>query len=615
MKLHLPKLLTLALIGAMSIGGAYATTHTPNESITTGALTTDTAQRDGNYIITKDGADTVTVLGDVTKYASIYVRDGELKVGDGGTTSTSFMVRPYEGKAGSISVGGKKGAAVIFDGAKFIDGKDAFIAVGNADGSGSLTLTNGSTMTNGDCEVFSIGSTTNVSNTGYDKGYYAPAANGSTATFGRGDVTITNGSSLTVAKSFFMGEGSLTVEGGADSASKVQLGYEVGPGYEGQNFTTGWEKNSTSVIAIKGNASVAAFAENQYHFSYEDNSTTVLTVEGPKASFSTDAMLGSERETSVVVNIGRDAKNTNTSLSVSGGGKISLAGHQITMGKADAGNTVNITVADADSTLEMKAGDFALMDEGTTITNSGTIDVTTGDSFYIYDGTLENKEGAAFNAGEFYSYNSKYASKDAERVIKNAGTIDVDIFYVGATSVTNSGDIKAKSYLQIVDLAKVKHSGSIEGKLYMYEGAELTALDGSMMSEVVMWGGDLLINGNVKTGALTLSGGTVTFMEDSLITLADGANVEIDGASIVVKLSDAKLADLKAGGEYTLFDTNSSVNALEGATVTFLSTSGERLTSAVKQAGDGSLTLVPEPTTATLSLLALAALAARRRRK
>ena len=124
--------------------------------------------------------------------------------------------------------------------------------------------------------------------------------------------------------------------------------------------------------------------------------------------------------------------------------------------------------------------------------------------------------------------------------------------------------------------------------------------------------------GDCSTGALTLGGGTVTFTEGATITLANGASMTIsDAVVITVNMSDEDYTALLGGDAYELFKGDYTQDVLDNAKVTFVSASGDLATARVDQTA-GSVTikqLVPEPTTATLSLLALAALAARRRRK
>ena len=78
-------------------------------------------------------------------------------------------------------------------------------------------------------------------------------------------------------------------------------------------------------------------------------------------------------------------------------------------------------------------------------------------------------------------------------------------------------------------------------------------------------------------------------------------------------MSVASLENLEG---ITLFETTGNTTGLEDLTVTCVDKDGETKEMAVAY-NNGAVvtTTIPEPTTATLSLLALAGLAARRRRK
>lgn len=261
------------------------------------------------------------------------------------------------------------------------------------------------------------------------------------------------------------------------------------------------------------------------------------------------------------------------------GGTISLSG---TM----SAGTVNQTAG----TLSVKSSGAMTVDSmsvGGTVTNDGTI-----------EGQITVKGGTLVNKGLIGQAPVNPSSEEGADVAALSTTDDM---------------------LVTIASGKVQNYGTITQDISV-KGGTLTLEQGAQVLGVALEAGNInVIGSNVTTGALTLNGGTITFMEGATITLADGANVTIDGATIVVNVSDAALADLKNGAQYTLFNTTSDVTAIEGTTMTFVATgSGEQVEAVVSHEGAGNLsiaTIVPEPTTATLSLLALAALAARRRRK
>lgn len=113
--------------------------------------------------------------------------------------------------------------------------------------------------------------------------------------------------------------------------------------------------------------------------------------------------------------------------------------------------------------------------------------------------------------------------------------------------------------------------------------------------------------GNVKT--LTLISGTTSFID------AFGATFEELSQSGSLTLGDAKVEYL---GYSIVADEEAAINLITGDNQVALVSIGGSLQyegTPGQLALVGKISLVPEPTTATLSLLALAGLAARRRRK
>ena len=138
--------------------------------------------------------------------------------------------------------------------------------------------------------------------------------------------------------------------------------------------------------------------------------------------------------------------------------------------------------------------------------------------------------------------------------------------------------------------------------------------EAAIVSDVTMNGGTLDILSDVSTGALTLTGGTLNF--SGVYTIDLGGEELILGDNVAITLSVDSLDDMDIEG-ITLFENTGAVTGLEELTVTFEDATGSKKTASVSY-NNGSLVTsaaVPEPTTATLSLLALAGLAARRRRR
>lgn len=115
----------------------------------------------------------------------------------------------------------------------------------------------------------------------------------------------------------------------------------------------------------------------------------------------------------------------------------------------------------------------------------------------------------------------------------------------------------------------------------------------------------------------------LTLGDNVTLTLAEGSVLDVTeltvgtGLNLVITLSKEAFATLD-NTTFDIFSVQEGEVDLTGANVSF--TDGEQTKTGTITAEGGSITVtdsyvVPEPTTATLSLLALAALAARRRRK
>ena len=115
----------------------------------------------------------------------------------------------------------------------------------------------------------------------------------------------------------------------------------------------------------------------------------------------------------------------------------------------------------------------------------------------------------------------------------------------------------------------------------------------------------------VSTGAITLNSGTIYIADNYVIDLRGEALTLTENVNIVMSV-----ASLDNAEGLTVFAEAGNVEGLDKLSVTLVDETGTEKEMAVSYNSDGSVvtSTIPEPTTATLSLLALAALAARRRR-
>lgn len=143
------------------------------------------------------------------------------------------------------------------------------------------------------------------------------------------------------------------------------------------------------------------------------------------------------------------------------------------------------------------------------------------------------------------------------------------------------------------------------------KGGQVTVYRGSFADVTLSDGGTINVKGNTSAENLTLLDGSLVFNEGYAIDL--GGNALTLGDDVVIRLLvNAANEDYR---NCTLI-TNIGEGSENLDNLTVIVSDGSNEVTAQASLKDGNLTVVvPEPTTATLSLLALAALAARRRRK
>lgn len=142
-------------------------------------------------------------------------------------------------------------------------------------------------------------------------------------------------------------------------------------------------------------------------------------------------------------------------------------------------------------------------------------------------------------------------------------------------------------------------------------GGVLTLGAGSDVAGVTMESGTININGNTSVDSLTLNGGTINFGGDFVLDLNGGDVLLSDTVSITLKVDS--LAEIT--GDYILFENVGAESAgTQSFQVTFVDAANNMQSGKIDYSGGKITASIPEPTTTTLSLLALAALAARRRR-
>ena len=166
----------------------------------------------------------------------------------------------------------------------------------------------------------------------------------------------------------------------------------------------------------------------------------------------------------------------------------------------------------------------------------------------------------------------------------------------------------------------IENNGTINGRLFIYEGTRLTLNDGSYTAATEILGGTLYANGNVQTEYM--------YLEDaSEVVMTLGSSIDLMGGGLafydvkIVLLVDLAITDGDTTTDFSFLNKNDlfvnfvndswESDGFTGDTlITLRDEQGNETTRKYSELSES----IPEPTTATLSLLALAAMAARRRR-
>ena len=304
-----------------------------------------------------------------------------------------------------------------------------------------------------------------------------------------------------------------------------------------------------------------------------------------------------------------EAINTTYSIQQSGGGNILVKN-----GAAINASSVNLT----NGTLQVEKDAIVTtntLSAGTSTVARNATAALTASNVTLTNGTLSTEGDTVTNS----------ATMTVEKLVLNSGVF------------VNNGSIKALA--SQADAARIMLSGNgtdfaivINGGEFqnygncnesiLVDGGTLTLEDATIDGDVVVNAGTVNVTSNSTLTSLTLDADAVlNVSEGAIVTLteADGLTIA-DGVTIMVTVSTEMLENLD-DQEFTLFSGN--VSNLTNANIIFTDNNEE---TEDKQANislgstSGSIKVdstvaIPEPTTATLSLLALAGLCARRRRR
>lgn len=265
---------------------------------------------------------------------------------------------------------------------------------------------------------------------------------------------------------------------------------------------------------------------------------------------------------------------------------------------------------------------------------ANTISAKTGGSVVFYDAVITESAGSRAS----YELNADYTDADSNTQ-KAGGTITFSGKYtqIDLDAFTDTVSNAKESQTSILSANTTLHNGTLNieydavlqtKNLTINDDATLTLRNGACE---VLTGGDLLFKNGSElsvTGSNILSADSITFEDNTVLTLTL-SDLNTESAIINLVTSDLSFTQgtINFVGIDSLDDGQYMLLSLGESRLTAADLLTDNLTVSGLAAGDKlewnetgttlylSHKSIPEPTTATLSLLALAGLAARRRRR
>lgn len=554
--------------------------------------------------------------------------------------------------------------------------KDAYLGLDdNSTHSGAVYLANGGTVQgtstleiasgtfNGTVAVgnsnANLGSGTNLIISGGTFGGTIVAGN-----TGAGTSTITGGTHTTISNGMFK----TTVYGGSTNAgTTINNGVTV-------NITGGTFDSSRNVYALgsagtvngavnltignnakfSGNNIISAGTDDSATYSGVTSSTVTLsglTATGSLATNSTITVDGGQQKSVLVmdkVNATIQAKLSNfTSMKVTNGSKVTLTQAL----NETLGGAKSVTIA-GDSSLALESADgkawdltVTTLDGAGSLSKTGEGKLTISGNSSTFNGNVNIGAGSlevqnAMNAASLSGSGKLAKTGTGDMTVKDAsgfkgnieatgGTLQLEQVDLTGGKATQNVSVSGGATVNLVDMNQGTDGASIElsidgGTFGVYADGQAVK-DGNVGDLTLAAGGKIVIGKNSGTLEANL-----TTLEDSVLDFTAGVELTM-GCTLDVK--DGTIVLLNADDFDGLKDgTLESVTLFNGIDNTTMAASNliicrgaeegaDRMTAQVdfQTDGEGHGTLsvkgVPEPTTGTLSLLALAGLCARRRRK
>lgn len=616
-------------------------------AVVTGSVTTDTIL-DANPSVTKPiiyvGANgTLAVTSEISAAAS---DSGQSIVGSNVTMENGATLQLNDG----VQV---NGAVTLIDGASInvtVDAKasvtwDAGATITTGNGIGTLTLGNGSTWNiSGGINTFS-GATIQTQGSDGATITGGTLSLSGTTTLNTADAgsTLTITSGVTSAALTKTGAGTVTISGNASITGALNLGASnTGNGgilelKGSQNTISGsglvslknGELITYGTTNISNNFDLSGGKNYNGKLVVADGTTTLTSASiwlNPKND-SSAAFVVRENATLKMLNVAigtkasEDASITNTGTDVVTLSHSGLKASNASLSTTDSlGDSPTLSWQLQDSKLTNQKDGCALIYNGTA-TNSDFVNASTGTTQVgkAVNNVTANNVTLKGNGATATGVTTSDSGFTASSVSTVAGTATT---FTGNVTVTGSLTAAAMATnADFISTGGVTGISPTSGRQVLFASDSASAIQSTFQST-----GSGTTTLTLSDGATLTLGGALAGPDDGTFTLTLGGKVTLDFTTEV----KAAIADLSMGTTLdVLLATNvnfgDGTSLQSGATaseyITLASDSGLALTDSSRLILNGNNLLltgavtVPEPATATLSLLALAALCARRRRK
>ena len=567
--------------------------------------------------VVKDGQGTLVIDGSADTESlkiqnPILVREGTLLIRNKEVESDVANISNY---IPYLTIGGNN-AELKLDNAKLSNttGSVAAIVVGTPDGVGKLSLSNDSYLHTeqylmaGDHDgmQYNLGSGNYAAlGTGYSKFSYSEV-DGTATRYANGQqpsennrtvINIESGSTLDVGASLQIADADIIIDGPGSKlidntryandaiSGKPQLTHDDAGSY------LGYDKSYTGDVITNIKITNGGAYDCQWNL-----------CTGGDTSAIGDGKTGKNYVNITVEGTGTDENDNKVASSISVVGNMTLGGNLC------AGEKPN-----SETVFTVKDGGVAYLN----VVNVGTGDTGTAKMVVENGSTIFKHSGAKYaDKATGTGVNEPVIIVGKNGTLENRGTIDLDI-------IVQSGG----KYIGDVD--PFGGYGAMAGYIVKEFTKTFTALDGSIVEHLTMSTGTLNLSGEVTFKGATL--GTLDQSAETPLTLnvEAGTVINTEGTNALVIYDDVVIQVLSDGfQEGTLLTIKGnpvlSVDEKILSQAYYVNDAGEvygvaDLVWNTPKVGDYTVTatnfrMIPEPTTATLSLLALLGLAARRRR-